>query len=410
EAAYKLDVALQAYAKAEVVSPTGEDAGFASKRLSELEAAVAPLKEVSATGSDAQQVVARKLLANIEAAAADAYGKDAAVAFANLRAQAANLVGLLDTVDAISARLAFADRDPSAAIADLDDAIAEYTSRRDEVAAQVRGRQAAVDGIGAKIAEQEGTAQAAFAEKMKLESDAFVQKGEEKYATLDAAAQQQAAADAAEVSALKFGSELEKAQVQLEMLQSELNLIDSGLERFEKGRAALVASGKASQEAVAATTQDHQAALGEAATRLAELVKAYQDDVAAPMETAIERAQSAVSQLSGAPRVRGNDVSLDLLEKQLGLTQTLARAAVYAESIEQTVAGIASREGLADRADIRGAADQLAESAAGYRQQASEALNNALDAAQNAPEDDAVASVIRQSLERIQTDLAGNSG
>lgn len=412
EAARLLQEGVAAMREADTATPT-DDQTLSAARLGKLQAAVSPLSEAASKGSSSQALQANILLARIDAQAGEAQARAAAAGASDSRLTLASLLSELDTIDTLGSTALTAERDPAQAIETIEAEIAKVEAKRDERSTQVARLQARVDDLNAQIEDAAGASREAFAEKSALETEAFVQEGEAKYATLSAATKAQRRADTSDVQAQALGNDRDAVAADLALAQRELELAEASLDQFLDTRDAFAQAGEDAADTVRAF-RVQQAERAEAlAAKLEEAVNAFDGAVTGPITEAANRAQSAVDRLqrggSGLSGAERNQQRAELLDKLHLQTQTLADAARYHADLRASLGAIAARPSFEPAPELREKIDGLAAELAGagdaFRDRATAALTATQEALEQADPEDGRTEGVRAAVARLSSEL-----
>ncbi len=418
-AAGDFDDALALINEANASSPD-PDTSVSEARLRKLREAKPLLQSVFNQGSATQKAQAAMLLADIETQDADRLRRQAEFAFAQIKVDIANLLADIETVDTVAATATAAQVDPQTAIDKTDAAIQEFDARRGALTETLGRLDNEVSTLRGQIDAQKKSAQEAFTEKSRLESQAFVADGEEKYALLDRAGEAQQKADAADVAAQELEIRLDKIESGLVLARRDAAMSDAALEKLKDARQVFEEAGADAKQAVRVLRDEQTAQAETLAAAAVALAERFDAEVRQPLDAAGQNASAAVSglqgALSGASGTGRDALENDLLAKQLVHAQTLATAAGYAASMSASLDAMAGRAAFDQTPELQSrlsqAAAPLADQAATFRQAAADSVASAKAMLADADPEDAGTATANQTVARIegQVGSAGNAG
>jgi chromosome segregation ATPase len=391
------------------VAASDEPVPLMQHRRENLEDASRKLRSVVDQGTAAQQTTARRLLADLASSLARMDAQQAAAAYGEIAPESVQLVSLAMAADRAAARAQLLDQRQPAVIEALRTQIREEEARLAELRASAEQTQRQIDGERAALERIENQRDQAMARAQELRSQAFVAEGAEGFRLADDAA-------AVEREGTIAAAEGDRRQLTIDMLQSQLSVVESQLrlttevieELNSRVAAAQRRQGEIEQASIdAIRARDEQiAALSE---RLGDVLSAFRERVDGRLQQASQRLGEAVQHLQaaegGADRDIRDHVQLDLL------TARAMQVHLYAEHLMLTAAfhdllrtlqqSIASLDGV-EAPGLAEAVQQLAEQRTALAAEATQAIQSGQQlAAQLANAPESVASVAAEHTRRL---------
>lgn len=315
-----LDNAAQGYAAQAAAQGEGDEAPAQSLqeyRQANLDQALPKLEAAVQSASGEQEAVARRLLAEVHAAAARHIAGEALEAYAKLGAGAKEMLmtHLRDLTRAAS-HVEMFEQDRTVVQQKLNAAIQQQQAKRVERREVVDRLQSEIEQLQAEHSAHREQAATARQEQQALRDQANTVEGGERYDLLDEAAAAGRRADEAE-------AEAEKVQAQLDIRTAELGIERGRIERADAAIADLNKQLETWRQREAEREQqlaEAQARLDEAGAALVEEFEAvrerFMEQVHQPLHAAGDRLTSAVEQLERA-RGGGTQEKLSMLQDEL---------------------------------------------------------------------------------------------
>lgn len=390
------------FADQTAVSELGADVGAARRahRQEHLKEAAARLESAVRSGTPAEQVAARRLLADIYASQAQESRRQALIDSGHLRQQTVRLYGHLTEVDRAVARQKLMDRrgEIEAEARALEAEAKRHDDARETFTRQIAQLQQQRDQQAARVQAARQEAHRLAAEAEKLRAQAFAAEGEARFDLANEAAEMDRKAEAA-------GFEADRHQLELEVI--ELNMVP--LQDWRQLRQVAATELRSQQAAsrqeiqtLASGLQEAQATEKAALQRLEEafvqLDEHFIQQVDARFQEAAQSIGAAIEQLQTAAGAAGRnrqevdvEQAAKLLEQATLFTQYALAVRAYADTLHGVTASV--------REIVPGAAEAL------VNRQAELASASAAAQAEAA----AVISTGEQLAEQIRSALAEGS-
>ncbi|MEX2671611.1 MAG: hypothetical protein WD294_05820 [Phycisphaeraceae bacterium] len=287
--------------------PNVEESDLAKYRHETLENAANNLRHAISEGDRDQQVIARRLLSDLHAAAARATLREAGREDGALRLRAGSVINQLAAYEHAHARVGRFDHDNALTLEQLNEEIREQHVSREQAQAQREEMAAELEQLQAQRQTLRERIDEAQAEARELRDQAFVAEGDERY-------EMEEEADQLVLSAEKGGAEAEQLDGEIALAEADLSLIDQRIETIDELVADLESQVETVETQTTQTTEWHAAAEAdrdEAFQTLREeyeqLIAGYREAVRSRFEQAGERADEATAQARQAVGMGGAD-------------------------------------------------------------------------------------------------------
>ncbi|MFA9477472.1 hypothetical protein ACERK3_04105 [Phycisphaerales bacterium AB-hyl4] len=280
-----------------------EESNLAEHRLETLGQAANNLRAVITDGDRDQQVIARRLLADIHATATQGMLRDAGREDAALRLRAGSIITQLGAYELANARVRRFDRDDALMIEQLNEEIREQRGSRE----QTQQRRERVAGELEQLREQRQQLRDqiddAHGQARDLRDQAFVAEGDEQYELEEEAAQLVLRAEKQAAEAEQLEGQITIGEADLLLADQRIELIDSLVEELRdqvqkvEGQTAQTADWRDEAEA------DRNEAFETLREEFEQLIEAYHASVRDRYERVSERADEAADQASQAAQM-----------------------------------------------------------------------------------------------------------
>ena len=303
------------------------------------------LDEVAESGPVAQQISARRLLADIDLSAAYHLTREASMAYARLVPRTVKLMSHSVAADRAAARGDALDLNQPELIQVLEQEIQTQSKRQKQLQDELAELAEQLKVEEAAQAEQRQARDQATSQAQSLREQGFVAEGDEQFDLYDQAAKQERQAAVAT-------AEMERRQLNIDMLSSRIDVANSQLslinELVNELRQRVEAGRQRQQEIEQGVAEAHEARDVSLTTLTAEfqdVLATYREEVDAPLNAAGQRLNQAVRHLDtaqgqaggGADRVLAQNVQGDRLAALTTHAQLLAEQMQIVQGFHQSV-------------------------------------------------------------------------
>lgn len=346
--------------------PESSGGAYGDYRLTKLDEAVGKLNEVIGTGDVAVKATAQRQMGNVRLAIARAKAADAVQAYDIIRGDSTALFNHLNEVERINALIRTRTGDGGSVIAALDEGDRMVARSRAELSSSLSELNAAREQAVSRAEALFADAAKQFNAAQKAEEKAFtIESSEERQSLHNAAYQAKQQGEAKRYQAQQQQIEADSLAAEIAPLQTEVELWDTmGQQISQLKSKAQTNQAEASRDVTAASAEKVQA-VATVSTQYQNLTTVFNQQVKAPLDTAVADATAAVASYESALSAQSNmdkdAVSFELLAARTELAHLLTTQARLSSGFAEMVKAIAADPAVADHADASTYASQAQE-------------------------------------------------
>ncbi len=316
-------------------------------RQQTLKDALPRLHEAIKSGSPAEQVIARRLLADVQTVAARHTAGQAGLSYTKLSAISTDLIAQLSLVDQFASQAELFSHDRTEIKEALENQIKQQQTKRDEVQASIDELTKKIDDLQRQRESLLKEAKAARAQQFKLQNQAYDVEGKEHYDLLDDAAKAERESVRKEAEADKLQAQIEPLQAAQAVQQSQLKVIDQTISEFQGQLKDWQKNKEDRQQRLAQVEEQRVEAAKRIVDQFAAMHQRLVKEVHEPYLAAADRMQKAVDELDKAVgQAKGEALEAtryDLLAARSTQVDLLAEHVKVAGSMGQTAEILARR-------------------------------------------------------------------